>query len=65
MKETKIREYNLTEELIKEGLNLEGDIQGMELWKGLTPIEENEDKSHNKVRWIIITKEVMHKEKKE
>lgn len=58
MKKTIIREYHLDEESIKEALRLEGDIQGMELWQGLTPTEEEEGMCHANVRWQITTKEI-------
>lgn len=58
MIKTIIREYHLDEESIKEALKLEGDIDGFQLWRGLSPTQEKEGMSHSRVQWEITTKEV-------
>jgi len=51
------REHILTEKEIKTKLGLTGTIKQVQLWKGLSPNEEEAKKSTDTIEWCIETEE--------
>lgn len=51
------REHIITEKELKEKLGLMGTIKCVQLWKGLSPREEEEKKSTDTIEWYIETEE--------
>lgn len=57
VKQQTIRRYIIGEKDLKESFEMKGKIDKIELWKGLSPNEEEKGKSSDEVEWAIITKE--------
>lgn len=56
--QTKItRRYYITQKQLKRKLGLIGNISEMGLWRGLSPKEEEEKRSHQDTVWYIDTVE--------
>jgi len=51
------REYTITQKELKEKLKINGNIDNIELWCGLTPSEDKKGVSYDKVEWLIKTSE--------
>ena len=51
------REFIVTQKELKEKLGLKGDIIHIDLWAGLSPIEEDNNISKDKIEWVITTRE--------
>jgi hypothetical protein len=51
------RNYIFTQKQLQEKLGIKGDINNVELWSGLSPNEEENKKSRDKVQWSITTSE--------
>lgn len=51
------RHYIFTQKQLKAKLNIEGDIESLGLWVGLSPKEEEDGVSTDTTEWELITSE--------
>ena len=52
------REYIITSKELKDEMGIEGEIIGIELWKGRSPNDEEAGKSPDLDEWRIRSKEI-------
>ena len=52
------RQYRLTSRELRKALDLKGEIQSINLWKGRSPNDIEAGKSPEKDEWVIQTTEV-------